>query len=144
MVHAKNAKNAKREVQSGYRAYRIDAIDCAFRIHNRLGPGMLESAYEALLAELLIREGLYVERQRIIPIILDDIVLDAGFRADLIVERQLLIELKSIERLAPVHGKQVLTYLRFMDLRLGLLMNFGAPLFKEGLRRVVNNLAEGA
>lgn len=100
---------------------------------------MLESAYEALLAELLIRAGLRVERQRIIPISLDDIVVDAGFRADLIVEGQLLIELKSIERLAPVHGKQVLTYLRFMDLRLGLLMNFGAPLFKDGLRRIVNN-----
>lgn len=115
------------------------AINCGFRIHDRLGPGMLESAYEALLAELLIRAGLRVERQRIIPISLDDIVVDAGFRADLIVEGQLLIELKSIERLAPVHGKQVLTYLRFMDLRLGLLMNFGAPLFKDGLRRIVNN-----
>lgn len=119
-------------------------IDCGFRIHDRLGPGMLESAYEALLAELLIRAGLRVERQRIVPIKLDDIVVDAGFRADLIIESKLLIELKSIERLAPVHGKQVLTYLRFMDLRLGLLMNFGAPLFKDGLRRIVNNHAEGA
>lgn len=118
------------------------AVNCAFRIHNSLGPGMLESAYEALLSELLVREGPRVERQRIIPITLDDIVVDAGFRADLIVEGKLLIELKSIERLAPVHGKQVLTYLRFLDLRLGLLMNFGAPLFKEGLRRIVNNYIE--
>lgn len=115
------------------------AIDRGLYLHRQLGPGMLESAYEAILSELLLREGLAIERQVPIQIACDDIVVAEGFRADIVVERKLLIELKSVERLSPVHGKQVLTYLRFMRLPIGLLMNFGAPTFKEGLRRIVNN-----
>jgi GxxExxY protein len=115
------------------------AIDCGFKLHSQLGPGLLESVYEALLAELLRQRGLVVERQKAIPIKWLDIALDEGFRADLLVEGQLLIELKSVEQLAKVHGKQVLTYLRLLDLPLGLLMNFGAETFKEGLRRIPNN-----
>ncbi len=88
--------------------------------------------------EMLVRQHLSVERQKLVPIIYDGIAVDAGFRADLLIEGQLLIELKSVERLVPAHGKQVLTYLRFMNLRLGLLMNFGAPLFRDGLKRIVN------
>jgi GxxExxY protein len=114
-------------------------IDCGFQIHSTLGPGLLESAYEAVLAHALERRGLKVERQRMIPITFEGLVVEGGFRADLLVNRCLLIELKSIDRLAPVHGKQVLTYLRFLDLSLGLLMNFGGATFKEGLRRIVNN-----
>jgi GxxExxY protein len=115
------------------------AVDCGLRIHQQLGPGLLESVYEALMASSLVRRGLSVERQKIIPIEFDGISFAERFRADLIVEGQLLIEIKSIERLAAVHGKQLLTYLRLTKQPLGLLMNFGAPTFKEGTKRVVNH-----
>jgi GxxExxY protein len=115
------------------------AVDCGFKLHERLGPGLLESVYEAVLAQSLAKRGLVVERQKPIPIHFDGLALDEGFRADLLVEGRLLIELKSVERIAPVHGKQVLTYLRLMDLPLGLLMNFGAATFREGIKRVANN-----
>jgi iron complex transport system substrate-binding protein len=114
------------------------AIDCGFKIHDRLGPGLLESVYEVLLEQSLLRQGLIVERQRPIPISFDGTAVDEGFRADLLVEGRLLIELKSVERIAPVHMKQVLTYLRLMNLPLGLLMNFGAATFREGIKRVAN------
>ena len=117
------------------------AIDCGLTIHRRIGPGLLESAYEAILAAALEQRGLSVERQKTIAIHMDDLRVDAGFRADLLVESVLLIELKSVDRLVPVHGKQVLTYLRFLELPLGLLMNFGGETFREGLRRIVNNHA---
>lgn len=115
------------------------AVDCGFRVHKDVGPGLLESVYEAVLAHGLTARGLAVERQKPVPIRLPGIVLDEGFRADLLVEGKLPIELKSVERAAPVHGKQVLTYLRLMDLPLGLLMNFGAATFREGVKRVANN-----
>ena len=117
------------------------AVDCGFRIHDGLGPGLLESVYEAVLAQSLSRRGLSIQRQKPVPIRFDGIMIDEGFRADIVVEGRLLIELKSVERSAPVHGKQVLTYLRLMDLPLGLLMNFGAATFKEGARRVINDRA---
>lgn len=115
------------------------AVDCGFKIHQGLGPGLLESVYEAVLAESLKRRGLSVERQKPIDIVFDAMVLREGFRADLLVEGRLLIELKSVERNAPVHAKQLLTYLRLMGLPLGLLMNFGAATFREGIKRIVNN-----
>ena len=115
------------------------AVDCGFKLHERLGPGLLESVYEAILFESLARRGLSVERQKSITICFDDFVINEGFRADLLVEGILLIELKSVERIAAVHGKQVLTYLRLMNLPLGLLMNFGAATFREGIKRIVNN-----
>ncbi|WP_417593821.1 GxxExxY protein [Parasphingorhabdus sp.] len=115
------------------------SIDCGFRLHRDIGPGLLESAYEILLFESLKEKGLSVERQRIIPIVFKGRVLDEAFRADLIVENRLLIELKSTERYAPVHAKQLLTYLRLMDLPLGFLMNFGAATFKEGVKRLAND-----
>ncbi len=114
------------------------AIDCGFKLHRQLGPGLLESAYETLMAHSLVRRGLVVERQAPISIVFDGVAVSEGFRLDLLVEGKLLIELKSVERLAPVHAKQVLTYLRLMNLPLGLLMNFGGATFKEGLKRVVN------
>tara|TARA_R110000765_G_scaffold404891_1_gene501304 strand:+ start:82 stop:471 length:390 start_codon:yes stop_codon:yes gene_type:complete len=114
-------------------------VDCGFWLHKELGPGLLESAYEILLCESLKEKGLSVERQRIIPIVFKGRVLDEAFRADLIVENRLLIELKSTERYAPVHAKQLLTYLRLMDLPLGFLMNFGAATFKEGVKRIAND-----
>jgi GxxExxY protein len=118
-----------------------EAIDCGLKLHQRLGPGLFESVYETLLAESLIRRGLAVERQKLISVEIDGIQLSDAFRADLLVEGQLLIELKSVERAAPIHVKQVLTYLRLMDLPLGLLMNFGEETFRMGLKRVVNSLS---
>ena len=115
------------------------AVDCGFKMHERLGPGLLESVYEAVLAQSLANRGLMVERQKPVPIHFDGLIIDEGFRADLFVEGALLIELKSVERIAPVHGKQVLTYLRLMNLPLGLLMNFGSATFREGVKRIANN-----
>lgn len=115
------------------------AVDCGLKIHQQVGSGLLESAYEAILAHALEKRGLAVERQKLIPIHFDGLIIDNGFRADILINGTVLIELKSIDRLAPVHAKQVLTYLRFLDLPVGLLMNFGGETFKEGLRRIVNN-----
>lgn len=115
------------------------AVDCGFKLHDALGPGLLESVYEACLFHSLAKRGLYVEKQVAVPIIFDGMVLQEAFRADLVVEERLLIELKSTEQHAPVHAKQVITYLRLMNLPLGLLMDFGAPTFKQGCRRLINN-----
>jgi GxxExxY protein len=112
------------------------------KVHCALGPGLLESVYEVVLAKELAKRGLSVLRQQPITIIYEDLVFDEGFRADLIVENCVIVELKSVETVAPVHRKQLLTYLRLTDMRLGLLINFNAPLIKDGIIRVVNNLSE--
>lgn len=114
------------------------AVDCGYRIHTSLGPGLLESVYEALLALELNRAGLQVERQVPIPINYEGLALTEGFRADILVDRSLIIEVKSVEKISSVHGKQLLTYLRLAKQPLGLLMNFGNATFREGLKRVVN------
>jgi len=108
-------------------------------VHKGLGPGLLESVYEVVLKKMIENRGVAVERQKKVSIQYEGLCFDEGFRADLLVEGALLIELKSVEHLVPVHGKQVLTYLRLLDLPLGLLINFGAPTFKEGIKRIVNN-----
>jgi GxxExxY protein len=115
-------------------------VDAAFQIHTRLGPGLLESVYEVLMAHELRKRGLRAERQVPVRIAYDGIVFDEGFRADLIVEDLVIVELKSVETTAPVHGKQVLTYLRLTGKRLGLLVNFGEALIKHGIERVANGL----
>jgi len=115
-------------------------MDAAFQIHRKLGPGLLESVYEVILARKLTDMGLVVERQVPVSIRFQDIVFDEGFRADLIVEQKIIIELKSVERLLPVHSKQLLTYLRLTGCRLGLLINFGENLMKDGFKRIVNGL----
>lgn len=115
-------------------------MDAAFSIHRELGPGLLESVYEVILARKLTDMGFTVERQVPVPIQFQEIVFDEGFRADIFVERKVIIELKSIERLQPVHSKQLLTYLRLSGCRLGLLINFGENLLKDGFKRVVNGL----
>ena len=117
------------------------AIDCGFHIHNRLGPGLLESVYESILAASLQQRGLRVERQKSIPIVFDALSIADGFRADLVVEERLIIEVKSVERNAPIHAKQLLTYIRLTEQPLGLLMNFGCETFRDGLKRVVNGPA---
>lgn len=115
------------------------AVDCGFQLHQELGPGLLESVYETCLAHSLAERGFHVERQRVIPIRYRGVTLDEAFRADVLVEGSLLIEVKSTEAYSPVHAKQVITYLRLMNLPLGLLMNFGAATFKEGVKRLANN-----
>lgn len=114
-------------------------VDCGFKLHVEAGPGLLEAVYEVVLAQMLRDLGLEVKRQIPVPIRLMGMVFEEGFRADIIVEDRLLIELKSVEYLVPVHSKQVLTYLRLLKLPLGLLINFGAPTFKDGCKRIVNN-----
>ena len=113
-------------------------VDCAYKLHLEAGPGLLETVYEVALAKMLEQRGLKVARQMPVPIRLLGMQFDEGFRADLIVEDRFLIELKSVERLAPIHSKQTLTYLRLLDFPIGLLINFGASTFKEGVKRVVN------
>jgi len=115
------------------------AVDCGFHIHKELGPGLLESVYEAILAQTLAEHGLSVLRQQAVPISFRGVVLPEAFRADLIVENALVIEVKSVERNAPVHAKQLLTYLRLMKQPLGLLMNFGCETFRDGVKRIVVN-----
>ena len=117
-------------------------VDKAMDIHRRLGPGLLESVYQVVLAHELTKLGLQVNREVPIPVQWDGLAMEIGFRADLIVEAMVLLELKSVETLAPVHKKQLLTYLRLTDLRLGLLLNFGAALMKDGIHRVVNGLED--
>ena len=119
-------------------------VDAAYQIHVRLGPGLLESVYETVLAYELKKRGLNVVRQVPVPVIYDDLEFEEGFRADLIVEDCVIIELKSVESIQPVHKKQLLTYLRLTDRRLGLLINFGDTLIKDGISRIANGLNEGS
>jgi iron complex transport system substrate-binding protein len=116
-----------------------DVVDAALRLHKELGPGLLETVYETVLAAQLSRRGYQVARQRPIDIEFDGMRFDAAFRADLVIDDVLVVEIKSVERLNAAHAKQLLTYLRLMNRPLGLLVNFGGETLKEGLRRVVNN-----
>lgn len=115
-------------------------VNKAYEIHVKLGPGLLEAVYEEILHYELKKEGLSVERQKIIPVKWDDLKMDIGFRADLIVEDMVIIEIKSVETISPVHPKQLLTYLKITDTKLGLLINFNERLIKNGITRIVNNL----
>jgi len=115
-------------------------MDASFLIHRELGPGLLESVYEAVWAKLLADKGLFVERQVAVPVMFQGLTFNEGFRADLIVENKLILELKSVERLQPVHSKQLLTYLRLTGCKLGLLINFGDNLLKDGIKRVANGM----
>ncbi len=118
-----------------------NVVDASLTIHRELGPGLLESVYEAILARALERRGLEVERHKSLTFEYDGMTFSEGFRVDLLVEARVVVELKSVEVLAPIHYKQLLTYLRLLRLPVGLLINFGAPTLKAGLHRVVNNLA---
>jgi GxxExxY protein len=119
-------------------------VDAALQVHRRTGPGLLETVYEVILAYELRKRGLKVERQVPVPIVYDELCFDEGFRADLIVENTVIVELKSVEETHPVHAKQVLTQLRMSNRRLGLLINFGAGLIKNGIERIVNGLPDRA
>lgn len=115
-------------------------VDASYRIHVELGPGLFESSYEEILSYELMKKGLYISRQKTIPIVWEEIKMEHGFRADLIVENKVLIEIKSVESIAPVHQKQVLTYLKLTNLKLGLLINFNEAYIKNGITRIVNKL----
>jgi len=112
-------------------------IGLAIEVHRHLGPGLLESAYEECLSFELKRNGIIFARQVSLPIVYKDVKLDCGYRMDFVVERELVLEVKAIEQLLPIHGAQILTYLRLSGLKLGLLMNFNSVVLKDGLRRVV-------
>jgi GxxExxY protein len=117
-------------------------VDATFQIHTKLGPGLLESVYEKILAHELLKRNLKIERQKAVPIIYDGVQFNEAFRADLVVDSKIIIELKSIEEVSKVHKKQLLTYLKLTNMKLGLLINFGAVLIKDGIFRVVNGLKE--
>lgn len=116
-----------------------EVVDASMKVHMSIGPGLLESVYETLLACELEARGLLVERQKLVVFEYGGITFAEGLRVDLLINGCVIVELKSIERLAPVHSKQLLTYLRLLDMRVGLLINFGGATLKEGLRRIVNN-----
>lgn len=115
-------------------------VEEAIYIHKSIGPGMLESAYVHCLAYRLVRRGLNVRTQVAVPLIFEEVKLECGYRADIVIENKVVIEVKSIEVIAPIHLAQTLTYLRFLNLKLGMVLNFSSILMKDGIRRVVNNL----
>ena len=117
-------------------------VDAAYKVHTTFGPGLLESVYEAVMSEELCRRGLRVVRQQAIPLDYENVHLDIGFRADMIVEDKVIIEIKAVESVAHVDKKQLLTYLRLAGKKLGLLINFDTELIKDGIARVVNKLPE--
>ena len=117
-------------------------VDCAVRLHQALGPGLLESVYEATLARMLEKRGVQVVRQVPVPIEYEGERFDEGFRADLLVEGKVIVELKSVEKASPAHKKQLLTYLRLTGLKLGFLLNFGEALMKDGITRTINGTLE--
>ena len=118
-------------------------LDAAFRVHTNLGPGLLESVYEVILAYELKKKGLTAERQKPMAIVYEGIRFDAAFRSDLVVNGKVIAELKSVETLLPVHAKQLLTQLRLGGLKLGLLINFGEAHLKNGIKRIINGKLEG-
>lgn len=115
-------------------------VDAAYHIHTTLGPGLLESVYEVVLAYELEKRGLRVKRQQAVPVVYGGIEIAVGFRADLVVEEQVIVEIKSVEAVAPVYQKQLLTHLRLTGKRLGLLINFNVALIKDGITRIANGL----
>jgi GxxExxY protein len=117
-----------------------DIIDCRIKIHKVLGPGLLESVYEEVLVHELKKKHLKCERQKAIPVLYDGLTMDIGFRADMVVEDMVVIELKSVEAVLPVHEKQLLTYLKLADKKVGLLINFNEELMKKGITRIANGI----
>lgn len=113
-------------------------VDAAFKIHTQVGPGLLESAYQAFLVNELKKRKLLVESEVAMPVQYDGIKVDVGYRADLLIEKMVIVELKSVEKVLDLHKKQLLTYLKISNLRLGLLINFNVPLIKDGITRIVN------
>jgi GxxExxY protein len=112
-------------------------IGCVYKVHSELGPGLLESTYEVCLEHELLKAGLLVERQKALPVIYDEIKLEAGYRIDLLVNNQVILELKAVDEIAPIHTAQLMTYLKLSGLKLGLLLNFNVKQMKQGVRRII-------
>jgi GxxExxY protein len=112
-------------------------IGCVYKVHSELGPGLLESTYEICLEHELLKAGLSVERQKVLPVVYDEIILDAGYRIDLLVNNQVILELKAVDEMAPIHTAQVMTYLKLSGLKLGLLLNFNVKDMKQGIKRII-------
>lgn len=112
-------------------------MGCVYKVHSELGPGLLESTYEVCLEHELLKAGLKIERQKALPVVYDDIKMDAGYRIDLLVNNQVVIELKSVDEIAPIHKAQVMTYLKLSGLKLGLLLNFNVTNMKRGITRLI-------
>lgn len=110
-------------------------VDAAFRVHTKLGPGLLESAYEYCLFYELVKRGLNVEKQKFLPLQYDDLLVEDGYKLDLIIEDALIVEIKNVEKLNPIHTAQILTYLKLSGIKIGLLINFNSPLIKDGIKR---------
>ena len=117
-------------------------IGAAIEVHRAIGPGLLESAYEECLCHELMLRGLYFERQKPLPVQYKDVQLECGYRLDVLVDNQIVLELKSCEQIEPIHKAQLLTYLKLSDLKLGLLLNFNVPVMKDGIVRIVNDFEE--
>jgi GxxExxY protein len=117
-------------------------VDCSIKIHKILGPGLFESVYEEVLSYELEKRGLKIIRQKVMPVHYEELIIEMGFRADIVIEDKIILELKSVETLNKVHHKQLITYLRLSDKRLGLLINFNVNLIKDGINRIVNKLEE--
>jgi GxxExxY protein len=117
-------------------------IGAAIEVHRAIGPGLLESAYEACLAFELVQRGLKVEQQKLLPVVYREVKLDCGYRLDLLVEEEVIVEIKAVDRLAPIHQAQLLSYLRLSGCKVGLLINFNVKVLKDGIRRVVNDFPD--
>lgn len=118
-------------------------IGCAIKIHRILGPGLLESVYEACLYHEILKLGMFAERQKPVPLIFEEVKLECGYRADIVVERKVIVEIKAVDALNEIHFMQALTHIRLLDFRLGLLVNFNVPKLIDGIKRIVNNFNEG-
>ena len=138
-VIAQRRKDAKRMTENEIGKI---VVDVAIAVHRALGPGLLETVYEIILAHVLSKRGLHVDRQVPVSIEYDGIRFDEGFRADMIIENKVILELKSVEKVTAAHKKQIQTYLRLTGHKLGYLLNFGEALMKHGITRAVNNLEE--
>jgi GxxExxY protein len=137
-VSRQGAKDAKNKMHENDIARQI--VDAAYKVHTSLGPGLLESVYEAVMAFELKKRGLPVNRQVPLPVVYEEVRLEEGFRADLVVGGKVMVELKSVDKIAAVHKKQLLTYLKLTGMKLGLLINFNEALIKDGITRIVNQL----
>ena len=136
MIHHQDTKTPRETISAEVDEIARQVVDAALKVHQQLGPGLLESVYEVCLAHELRRRGLKVETQVTVPVVYDGIRIDAGLRLDVVVNDMLIVELKAVEEILPVHHAQVLTYLKLSGMRLGLLINFNVRLIKDGIKRI--------
>lgn len=139
---AENAEDAEMDQEERLNKITETIIGVAIGIHKALGPGLLESAYEACMVYDLTQAGLWVEQQKSLPVVYREVKLECGYRLDLLVEKEVIVEIKSIERFLPIHKAQLMSYLKLADCKVGLLINFNVEILKDGIQRVVNNFPD--